>query len=34
MDHAQGVPVGLAVPNVDTGAVLGVATTHGIGKLD
>jgi len=27
-------PIGLAVPNVPPGAVLGVARTHGIEKLD
>ena len=31
---ARVVPVGLAVPNVHTGAVLGGARSHGIGKLN
>ena len=34
MIHAQGHPIWLAVLDVDTGNVLGVPTTHVIGKLD
>ena len=34
MIHAQGMPVWLAVLDVDTGDVLGVPTTHVIGKLE
>ena len=34
MIHAQGHPIWLAVLDVDTGDVLGVPTTHVIGKLD
>ncbi len=34
MIHAQGMPVWLAVLDVDTGDVLGIPTSHGIGKLE
>ena len=34
MIHAQGIPIWLAVLDVDTGDVLGVPTTHVIGKLE
>ena len=34
MIHAQGMPVWLAVLDVDTGDVLGVPTTHVNGKLE
>ena len=34
MIHAQGRPIWLAVLDVDTGDVLGVPTTHVIGKLE
>ena len=34
MIHSQGIPVWLAVLDVDTGDVLGVHTTHVIGKLE
>ena len=34
MIHAQGQPIWLAVLDVDTGDVLGVTTSHVIGKLD
>ena len=34
MIHAQGMPVWLAVLDVDTGDVLGVPTSHVIGKLE
>ncbi len=34
MIHAQGTPIWLAVLDVDTGDVLGVPTTHVIGKLE
>ena len=34
MIHAQGQPIWLAVLDVDTGDVLGVPTSHVIGKLE
>ena len=34
MIQAQGTPIWLAVLDVDTGDVLGVPTTHVIGKLE
>lgn len=34
MIHAQGHPIWLAVLDVDTGDVLGIPTSHVIGKLD
>ncbi len=34
MINAQGIPIWLAVLDVDTGDVLGVPTTHVIGKLE